>query len=260
MTEAQQRHPASWWEQFPEASERFDTAHLTEGLGELINPNIASQLLRREAEIATEVMVRHLNKPESAELAERAAKSAERLVATLDRIEDRSGDASMVAEARATCHLLLGRLGEAAFAAEAFVPTQKVLRAFVGALRMERFDVDLAVRMLAAGFEPAAAIRSGQIVGKYNWWPSWLLQVITERAMDGQLDDETVEALDKCAYADLDPVQVRVARRLLAGEDALIDASAQRLEALGEAHAADKLRAGDLATVALAARLVMSSQ
>ncbi|MEV0899847.1 hypothetical protein [Actinoplanes sp. NPDC049802] len=256
MTQHQRRHPASWWAQFPEASERFDTAYLTEGLGDLINAKIGSQLLRREAEIATDVMVRHLNKPQSEELAERAAKSVERLVATVDRLEERSGEAFSLIEAHATCALLQSRFGEAAHAAEEFLKTQQILRVFVGALRMERFDGELAVKMLAGGFTPAAALHSGLVVGKYSWWPSWLIKVVTERALDGNLDDETVEALDKCAYAELSPAQARIARRLLAGEDSLIDTSALRLEALGKADAAEKLRKGDLTMVALAARLI----
>ncbi|MEV6300289.1 hypothetical protein AB0M02_12870 [Actinoplanes sp. NPDC051861] len=255
MTE-QRRHPASWWAQFQEASDRFDMAYLTEGLGDLIVAKIASPLLRREAEIALDIMVRHLNKPNSDELAERANKGVERLVATVDRLGERSGEAFTLDEAWALCHLLEGRVGEAANEAEAFVKTQSILRVFVGALRMERFDGDVAVKMLAAGQPPAAALHSGQVVGKYSWWPSWLLTVVTERAMAGHLDNETVEALDRCAYAELSPAQARIARRLLAGEDALIDASAVRLEGLGEADAAEKLRKGDLTAVALAARLI----
>ncbi|MEV4278795.1 hypothetical protein [Actinoplanes xinjiangensis] len=256
MTQQLRRHPASWWAQFQEASERFDTAYLTEGLGDLINPRIGSPLLRREAEIATDIVVRHLNKPQADELADRARKSTQRLVETVARLEERSGDGFSLTEAYAVCHLLEGRFGEAANAAEEFVKTQQILRIFVGAMRMERFDADLAVKMLAAGHQPAAAMQSGLVVGKYSWWPSWLIKIVTERAMDGQLDQETVEALDKCAYAELSPAQSRIARRLLSGEDALIDASAVRLEGLGETDAAEKLRKGDLTAVALAARLI----
>ncbi|GIF36808.1 hypothetical protein [Actinoplanes xinjiangensis] len=256
MTQQLRRHPASWWAQFQEASERFDTAYLTEGLGDLINPRIGSPLLRREAEIATDIVVRHLNKPQADELADRARKSTQRLVETVARLEERSGDGFSLTEAYAVCHLLEGRFGEAANAAEEFVKTQQILRIFVGAMRMERFDADLAVKMLAAGHQPAAAMQSGLVVGKYSWWPSWLVKIVTERAMDGQLDQETVEALDKCAYAELSPAQSRIARRLLSGEDALIDASAVRLEGLGETDAAQKLRKGDLTAVALAARLI----
>ncbi|GIE74354.1 hypothetical protein Aph02nite_03040 [Actinoplanes philippinensis] len=256
MTQHQRRHPASWWTQFQEASERFDTAYLTEGLGDLITPKISSPLLRREAEIATDVVVRHLNKPQADELADRARKSTERLIETVTRLEERSGDGFSLVEAHALCHLLEGRFGEAAHACEEFIKTQQVLRIFVGAMRLERFDADLAVKMLAAGHQPAAAMHSGLVVGKYSWWPSWLITIVTERAMDGHLDKETVEALDRCAYAELTPAQSRIARRLLAGEDALIDASAVRLEGLGEMDAAEKLRKGDLTAVALAARLI----
>ncbi|SDS13751.1 hypothetical protein SAMN04489716_0095 [Actinoplanes derwentensis] len=238
------------------ASERFDAAYLTEGLGELITPKIASPLLRREAELAVYAVVRHLNRPQSEEFADRAAKSAERLVATVARLEERSGDGFSLVEAHAVALLLQGRLGEAAHAAEEFLKTQQILRLFVGALRMERFDVNLTVRMLAAGHQPAAAMQSGLVVGKYSWWPSWLVNIVTERAMAGHLDEEMVSALDRCAYAELTPAQSRIARRLLAGEDALVDASAIRLEGLGEPEAAKKLRQGDLTAVALAARLI----
>jgi hypothetical protein len=94
------------------------------------------------------------------------------------------------------------------------------------------------------------------VIGKYSWWPSWLLKIVTERALAGELDEETVAALDRCAYAELSPAQSRIARRLLAGEGALVDASAVRLEGLGEKDAAEKLRKGDLNAVALAARLM----
>ncbi|MEU4423509.1 hypothetical protein AB0F81_23015 [Actinoplanes sp. NPDC024001] len=255
MTE-QRRHPASWWAQFQEASDRFDTAYLTEGLGDLITAKISSPLLRREAEIAADIVVRHLNKPNSEELAERALKGVERLVATVERLGERSGEAFELREAYALCHLLEGRYGEAANEAEEFVKTQAILRIFVGALRIERFDGDVAVKMLASGQPPSAALHSGKVIGKYSWWPSWLLKVVTERALAGELDDETVAALDRCAYAELSPAQARIARRLLDGEDALIDASAVRLEGLGEADAAQKLRKGDLTAVALAARLI----
>jgi hypothetical protein len=252
----QRRNPASWWTQFLEASDRFDTAYLIEGLGDLITAKISQPLLRREAEIAADIVVRHLNKPNSEELADRARKGVDRLVATVERLSERSGEQFELREAYALCHLLEGRIGEAANEAEEFLKTQAILRIFVGALRMERFDGDVAVKMLAHGHSPAAALNSGLVIGKYSWWPSWLLNIVTERAMNGELDEDTVAALDRCAYADLSPAQSRIARRLLAGEDALIDASAVRLEGLGETDAAEKLRKGDLTAVALAARLI----
>ncbi|GLY00026.1 MULTISPECIES: hypothetical protein [Actinoplanes] len=257
MTQHQLRHPAAWWAQFEEASDRFDTAYLTEGLGDLIIAKIASPLLKREAEIAADVVVRHLNKPAAEELAERSERAVQRLVDTVRRLEERSGDGFGLVEAQALCHLMEGRFGEAAAAAEEFVKTPQILRVFVGALRMERFDGDVAVRMLAAGHSPGAALNSGSVIGRYNWWPKWLLKIVTERALAGHLDEETVTALDRCAYAELTPAQSRIARRLLEGEEALVDASAVRLEGMGEAEAAAKLREGDLTAVALACRLIL---
>jgi hypothetical protein len=250
------RHPASWWAQFEDSSERFDTAYLTEGLGDLITAKIASPLLRREAQIAAEIVVRHLNKPNSVELAERSAKSVERMTETVQRLAERSGDGFGLDEANALCHLLEGRPAEAASEAEAFVATPKILRVFVGALRIERFDNDLAVKMLAAGHDPGAALGSGAVAGKYSWWPSWLMKVVTDRAMAGRLDEHTISALDRCAYAELSPAQSRIAKRLLSGEQALIETTATRLEAQNEPRAAKLLREGDLTAVALAARLI----
>lgn len=250
-------HPASWWAQFPEVSDRFDAALVAETLSDEIIPKIASALLRREAEIATEIVIRHLNKPSSEELAARAKKGVQRLVATVERLEERStGEDAGIAETWALCRCLQGDWAEAAAEAEAFVGTAPLLRAFVSALRLEHFDISLTVKLLNAGQVPAAAVRTGQIVGKYGWWPTWLLKIVNERAMAGTLDEDTIAALDNCAYAELSPAQARMARRLLNGEPDLIDASAYRLEGLGEARAAAKLREGDLIAVALAARLI----
>ncbi|MFI5895099.1 hypothetical protein ACIA5D_33865 [Actinoplanes sp. NPDC051513] len=251
------RHPASWWAQFPKVSDRFDAAVVTEGLADSITPKIASPLLRREAEIAAEVVVRYLNKPVSPELAERSAKAIERLVATVERIAERhTGEDSGTAEVYALCHALQGRWADAAAEAEPFVGTQPLLKVFVGALHLERFDTGLTVRLLRAGQDPGTAVQAGLVVGKYGWWPHWLLKIVSERAMAGTLDAETVAALDRCAYAELTPAQSKMARRLLNGDEGLIDASAARLETLGEGEAAAKLREGDLTAVALAARLI----
>ena len=250
-------HPASWWAQFPEVSDRFDAASVTEGLSDEIIPKIASPLLRREAEIAADIVVRHRSKPSSPELAERASKATARLMATLARLDDRAtGDDSATGEAHALSLTLQGRYAEAAAEAERFLGTAPVLKVFVTALRLERFDTSLAMRLISAGQRPAAAVQSGLAVGKYGWWPTWLLKVVTDRALAGKLDDETIAALDQCAYAELSPAQARVARRLLSGDQMLIDASAQRLGGLGETVAATKLREGDLTAVALAARLI----
>jgi hypothetical protein len=250
-------HPAAWWAQFPEVSDRFDAAVVTEGIADLIMPKIASPLLRREAEIAAEVVVFHLNKPASAELSARAKKAVGRLVATAQRLDERSTAADAgTTEVNALSRALRGDWAEAAAEAEKFVGTQPLLKVFVAALRLERFDTALAVRLLRAGERPVAAIETGLAVGRYQWWPDWLLKIVTEQALAGRLDEDAIAALDRCAYAELSPAQARMARRLLIGEPDLIEASASRLEGLGEAVAAAKLRDGDLTAVALAARLI----
>jgi hypothetical protein len=251
------RHPASWWALFEEVSERFDAAAVTELLADEIISKIASPLLRREAELAAEVVVRSLNKVNSPELAERAVKATARLVATVERLAQRAtaGD-SVTTEAFALCHALQGRWAEAAAVVEPLLGTTPLLRAFVTALRLERFDMTLTIRLINAGQEPRTAVEAGLIVGKYAWWPDWLLKIVTEWAMGGRLDAEMIRALDRCAYAELSPSQARIAGKLLTGDRSLIDASAQRLEGLGEPDAAAKLREGDLTAVALAARLM----
>jgi hypothetical protein len=250
-------HPATWWAQFPEVSDNFDAAVVTEGLSDVIMPKISSPLLRREAEIAAEVVVLRLNRPASPELARRSNKAVGRLVATVKRLTDRStADDAGTAEAIALCHALEGRWAEAAADAEHFVGTQPLLRVFVAALRLERFDTALTLRLLRAGHRPVAAIHTGLMVGKYGWWPDWLIKIVAERALAGRLDEEFITALDRCAYAELSPFQARMARLLLSGDQALIEQSASRLEAMGEDRAAAALREGDLTAVALTARLI----
>ena len=249
-------HDASWWAQFPGMSERFDAALLVDGMGDLIEPRVAAPLLRREVQIAREWEVRRLNRPRSAELAQSAEAAVRRLAETLRRIEDRSDGALSTVEAAALCLALQGRYADAAAAAEPFVGTAPLQRLFVTALRLEYFDIGLASRLLESGQSPQQAIGAATLVGHYSWWPSWLLRVVTERALTGTLDEDTLHALDRCAYAELTPMQARLARRMLDGDHNLISMSAARLEALGEREAAGRLRDGDLSAVALAARLV----
>ncbi|GGQ81644.1 hypothetical protein GCM10010166_59710 [Couchioplanes caeruleus subsp. azureus] len=250
-------HLASWWAQFPEQSDRFDRAYLVEGLSELVGPHIAAPLLRREVAIAADAVVRHLERPANEERAEQAREAVERLADTLTRIEERStGAAIAIDEAAIVLAALRGDYGEAAARAERLVGTAKLRRLFVTALRLERFDIPMTLRLLEGGQSPAEAVRSGHLLGRYSWWPSWLLRIVTERALAGTLDEETVTALDQCAYAELSPIQANLARKLLtSGDDRLLDTAAERLASLGEAEAASRLREGDLAAVALAARL-----
>jgi hypothetical protein len=249
-------HPAEWWGQFPEASERFDEAYVVEGFGELMERKVAAPLLRQEVRIAVDVVVRHLNHPANSELTERAEAARARLASTVRRMEDRSAGGTSTAEAGAVSLALQAEYPRAAAAAEPIVGAAPLERLFVTALRLERFDIPMTLRLLKGGQEPAEAVRSGHLVGRYSWWPSWLLRVVTERALTGTLDEETIEALDKCAYAALSPAEANLARKLLSGDAGLIATAAQRLEQLGEADAGERLREGDLNTVALAARMV----
>lgn len=251
-----QPHAAQWWAQFPEASERFDAAYLVDGLSDLLIPRITAPLLRQEARLAADVVVRHLNKPASAELAGLAAAAATRLATTLDRFAERSTATASTDEAQALSLALRGRYAEAAEAAEPLVGGPPLLRLFVTSLRLEYFDIPLALRLIEGGQSPEQAIRSGFLIGKYHWWPSWLVRVVTQRALAGTLDTDVIAALEQCAYADLTPYQARLARRLLDGESDLVATVAQRLQDLGKDDAAARLRDGDLNAVALAARLV----
>lgn len=254
-TETPVLHPRAWWAQFPRSSDRFDAAYVVEGLGDLIERKVAAPLLRQEVKIAAEVVTRHLNRLTSAELAERAKAARERLAGTLHRLDTRAGGISTV-EATALLLALQGDYAGAAASAEPFVGVRPLRQLFVTALRLERFDIPMTLRLLDAGQQPADAIGAGHLLGRYSWWPSWLLQVVTERAVAGTLDETTIEALDRCAYASLSPAQARLARKLLSGDTGLIATAAQRLAQMGEEDAGRQLREGDLNTVALAARMI----
>jgi hypothetical protein len=250
-------HPASWWAQFEQCSERLDAASLTDALSDVITPGIPSMLLRREAEIATDIVLRHLNRPTSGELADQAQRVTARLIATVERLADRAlGDDSGTTEAYAHCLVLQGRWAEAAAEVEPATGTMPLLRAFVSALRLDGFGSELALRLLKAGQAPAGAVQSCLAIGRYSWWPDWLLRIVTERVLAGTADATTITALQRCAFAELSPTQARMAKRLFDNEPRLVEAAAARLENLGEHPAAHKLRAGDIGTVALAARLI----
>ena len=252
-----QVHPASWWAQFEEGSEKFDAASVIEALSDVITPSIPSALLRRETQIATDRVLLRLNKPASAELAERAGQATARLLATVERLNERAtGDDAGTTEAYAMCHVLRGRWAEAAAAVESVLGATPLLKAFVTALRLERFGTDLALRLINAGHAPATAVRCSLAVGRFSWWPSWLHKIVAERALAGTLDEETITALQRCAYAELSPTQARMAQRLINAEPQLVEAAAYRLETLGEHPTAVKLREGDLTSVAFAARLI----
>ncbi|AGL18826.1 hypothetical protein L083_5316 [Actinoplanes sp. N902-109] len=230
---------------------------LVEGISDLVSPRIQAPLLRREVKIATDTVIRHLERPAVADRATQAQEAVDRLARTLIRIEERSTGAAITTdEAAIVLTALRGDYAGAATAAAPLVGAGRLQRLFVTALRLERFDIPLALRLLDGGQTPAEAVRSGHLIGRYSWWPSWLLRVVTERALAGTLDEETITALDNCAYAELSPTQAALARKMLSGDAALLDTAADRLVSLGEGAAAARLRHGDLNAVALAARLV----
>jgi hypothetical protein len=250
-------HPASWWAQFADCTERLERATLTDELSDVITPLIPSPLLRREAEIATEAVLRHLNRPGSPEAEEQARVATLRLSVTIDRITDRAtSDDPGTAEAYAHLLLLEGRWAEAAAEIEPVTGAAPLIRAFVTALRLDGFGTALTLRLLKAGQSPDVAVRSSLAVGQYSWWPEWLLTIVTERVVAGTVDAKTISALQRCAFAELSPSQARMARRLFNAEPQLVEATASRLENLGEHPAARLLREGDLGTVAFAARLI----
>lgn len=255
-TKVRRLHSEDWWSRLVGASDRLDEAILVEGLGDLVVPHIGSPLLRREVEIATITVTRHLEKPANTDVAEQAAQAVSRLTETIERINERSTGSTSTEEAAVVLLALRGNYAAAAAAAEPTVGTTALQRLVVTALRLERFDTALAMRLLDAGQAPETAIRSGSLIGQYRWWPSWLLRIITERALAGTLDEETIAALDNCAYAALSPMQAHLARKLLGGDPQLLADAAYRLEGMGEADAAERLRQGDLNMVALAARLM----
>lgn len=250
-------HAEQWWAQFLDAADTYDRALILEGLADLVGPRIQAPLLRREVKNATDVVIRHFERPTLAERAEAAADAIDRLARTLARIEERStGSAIATEEAGIVLTACRGEFAAAAAAAEPLVGTAHLQRMFVTSLRFERFDIPLTLRLLDGGQSPSEAVRSGHLIGRYSWWPNWLLRVVTERALAGTLDESTIDALDKCAYAELTPTQALLARKLLSGNTGLLDTAAERLHSLGEPEAATRLREGDLTAVALAARLV----
>ena len=250
-------HDEAWWAEFLDASDSIDRAFLLEGIGDLVSPKIQAPLLRREVKNAVDTVIRHFERPSVPERAEYARDAVDRLTRTLERIEDRAtGSAIATEEAAIVLTAMRGEFAAAAAAAEPIVSQPRLLNLFVTALRLERFDIPLTLRLLDGGQRPAEAVRSGHLIGRYSWWPSWLLRVVTERALAGTLGEDTIAALDRCAYAELSPTQATIARKLLSGDPGLIDATADRLVSLGETDAAARLREGDLNAVALAARLI----
>jgi len=225
------------------------TESLLEELANALIPRIKNHLLRREVELAVATANRHLLRPDNAEYTEDAEAGQQRLRSTLERLDPND-------EADVIRHAVEDDYAAAAAGAERLIGTSTVLHTMVTALRFERFDIDLAVQLLAAGRPPVDAVRAAGMVGRYPWWPSWLLDLARERAMAGRLDDGLIAAMDACGYAPLNNAQTHLARKLLSGDPVALASAAEQLDRRGEHAAAESLRGGDLTAVALAAKLL----
>lgn len=248
-------HPVGWWAELLATSDHFDAPFFLEELTSALSPRVTNPLVRRELELAAAIVNRHLLRPLDVNLADDAEAARSRLRSTLDRVD---ADSTRLAEAWVINTAVSGDYPGAAAAGEPLLGGPAMLLLTMTALRFERFDTALAVNLLAAGRPPEEAIRYGALVGRYAWWPKWLLEIGTRRAMDGTLDEGVVAALDMCAFAKLTPAQTHIARKLLSGDTRALLTAADHLETIGEPAAATDLRGGDLTPVALAAKLMTS--
>ncbi|WP_033342515.1 hypothetical protein [Catenuloplanes japonicus] len=248
-------HPVGWWAELLATTDRFDAPFFLEELTSALSPRVSNPLVRREVELAAATVNRHLLRPLDAHLADDAQAARSRLRGTLDRVD---ADSTRLAEAWVISSAVNGDYPGAASSAEPLLGAPSMLLLAMTALRFERFDTALAVDLLAAGRPPEEAIRYGALVGRYAWWPKWLLEIGTRRAMEGSLDEGVMAALDMCAFAKMTPAQTHIARKLLSGDARALRTAADHLENIGEPAAAADLRGGDLTPVALAAKLMTS--
>ncbi|MDR7273756.1 hypothetical protein [Catenuloplanes atrovinosus] len=246
-------HPVEWWAELLAASAQFDAPYFVEELTTALAPRITNPLVRREIELAAATVNRHLLRPLDEYLADDAQAARQRLRNTLDRVD---ADSTRLTEAWVINAAVGGDYPGAAAGAEPLLGAQPTLLLAMTALRLERFDTELAVNLLAAGRSPEEAIRYGGLVGRYAWWPKWLLEIGARRAMDGTLNEGVITALDACAFAKLTAAQTHIARKLLSGDERALRTAAEHLDTIGEATAAEELRNGDLTPVALAAKMM----
>jgi hypothetical protein len=250
-------HPPEWWDGLLRASGPFDDAVATERLAELILPQIPNRMLRREAELAVNRVVWYLIKP-TPDRRDTALKVTERLETLLGRRRDHGGDEPGVSEGEAVCRLLRQQYGAAAAAAEATVGVDKLLHAIFASVRSSTLNTAFTIELLKRGQDPESALRAGVALGTYRWWPEWLRRVATDLALAGRLDEDTITALDRCAFAELNPLQARMARRLLDGDANLAGQAASRLISLGKAEVAAALLRGDIEAIGIASKLTMT--
>lgn len=251
-------HPPEWWDGLLHASGPFDPAVATERLAELILPQIPRRMMRREAELAVNRVVAYLIK-QTPDLRATALKVTERLEVLLLRRRDQGDEEAGVSEGEAICRLLRQQYGHAAAAAEGTVGMEKLLHAVFASVRSSTLHTAFTIELLKRGQEPEAAIRAGLALGTYRWWPAWLRTVATELALQGRLDEESITALDRLGFAELNPIQSRMARKLIAGDPQLASVAAARLMSLGKPDAAAALLQGDIEAIAIASKLTLTS-
>jgi hypothetical protein len=250
-------HPPEWWDGLLRACGPFDDAVATERLAELILPRISRRMVRREAEMAINRVVLFLIK-QTPDARATALKVTERLEALLLRRHDEDDEEPGVAEGQAICRLLRQQYGSAAATAERIVGMDKLLHAIFASLRSSSLHTAFTVELLKRGQEPEHAVRAGLALGTYRWWPGWLRSVATDLALAGRLDTATITALDRCAFAELNPIQARMARKLIDGDRELAGLAASRLVSLGKSDAAAALLRGDLEAIAMASKLTLN--
>jgi hypothetical protein len=250
-------HTPEWWDGLLSVCGPFDDAVATERLAELILPRIPHRLLRREADMALNRVVLYLIK-RTPDLKATAQKVTERLEVLLIKRKREDGDEPGVIEGEALCRLMRQEYGAAAAAAERTVGMEKLLHAIFASLRSTTLHTTFTIELLKRGQEPEPAVRAGLALGTYRWWPDWLRSVAADLALRGQLDKDIITALDRCAFAELNPIQAKMARKLIDGDPELAGVAASRLISLGKADAAAALLRGDLEAIAMASKLTLN--
>jgi hypothetical protein len=250
------QHSTEWWDGLLHVCGPFDDVVATERLAELILPRIPQRMLRREADLALNRVVAALIKP-TPELRATALKVTERLESLLLKRGDQDDDPG-VRESRAVCHLMRQQYAAAAAAAEPSAGTEKLLHAIFASLRSSTLHTTFTIELLKRGQDPEQAVRSGRALGTYRWWPDWLRSVATDLALQGRLDSDIITALDRSAFAELNVIQARMARKLIDGDTELAGVAASRLVAIGKPDAAAALLRGDLEAIAMASKLTLN--
>lgn len=250
-------HTAEWWDGLLHVCGPFDDAVATERLAELILPRIPQRMMRREADLALNRVVWYLIK-RTPDLEATALKVTERLEVLLTKRRDQDDDEPGVREGEALCRLMRQQYGAAAAYAEPTVGLEKLALAFFASLRSSTLHIAFTVELLKRGQDPEPAVRAGRALGTYRWWPEWLRAVATDLALRGRLDSETITSLDRCAFAELNIIQARMARKLIDGDPELAGVAASRLMSIGKADAAAALLQGDLEAIAMASKLTLN--